>query len=495
MDASDSKIKNKKIFVVTLILIAIFCFVFTCFSLIVSKERIYPNIKIQGIDVGNLSKDQAKNKISLQFKDTLNSKKLFLSLEGRKWEFTYNELASLDIDETIDNAYALGREGNVFNRIKAYLVLNNKGGNIPLRIETNSEKIEETIDLLAEEIKEEAVDAKINYEDGGFLITPEKSGNSLQIKEAEILILEGLENLTDKTIDLPIDRINPKITKAMLKNIKEKLAGFTTKFNPSNKERSENLELASNMIDGKVLLPGEIFSTYEMIGPITHDNGYKNAPVIIDGQLEQDVGGGVCQIATNVYNAAVRSNLEIIERRHHSFPVSYVPIGQDATIAGNWIDMKFKNTLNYPIYIQMYLSGDNLITNIYGDKEESTEKIEMETEILKEIPPTINYKKDSSKSLSYKKIEKESKTGYKANVYKVTIDKGKVIKRELLHYDYYKPVNGVIIIGTKEKAFKSEDISIPTKKVSPEPNKPTQKPDLSNNLDEIINAEKLEEIQ
>jgi vancomycin resistance protein YoaR len=479
MEALVSKIKGKKTLIIVLIIFAIFVFVFTCLSIIVSKEIIFPNVKIQGIDVGNLSKSHAREKISQHFKDTLDNRKLLLSKNDRIWEYTYSDFeARFDVDNSIQSAYSLGKEGNIFSRIKSYLTLKNKGENIPLKIALNPYKVKKTIDFLAEDIKEEAVDAKISYEDGVFIITPEISGTSLQEKEAEIIITEGLENLTDKTINLPIDRINPKITEAMLKNIKEKISGFTTKFNKGNKERTENLQIASDMIDGKVLLSGEVFSTYEMIGPVTNDNGYKNAPVIVNGQLENDVGGGVCQVATNVYNAAVRSNLEIVERRHHSFPVSYVTIGQDATIAGDWIDMKFKNTRNYPIYIQMYLSGDNLITNIYGDKEGSTERIELETDILTEIPPTISYIEDSSKFSDYKKVEKESKTGYKVNVYKVSYDNGLVIKKELLHNDYYKPVDGVIIVGSKEKEVKSENI---------------KKPDLNIETETEDQAEEIEE--
>lgn len=450
MEVLPLKLKDNKFLIIILILIAIFIFIFICFSYIISKEIIYSNIKIQGIDVGSLSKNQAKEKITLHFKDILNDKVLLLSCEEKIWEVPYNEFdANYNIDQSINEAYALGKEGNLFYKIRNYLILNNKGKDISLNIEVNSDKIKERIELLAEEVEEDATDAKIKYEDGEFIITSEKEGVSLQKMETEMLLIDGMKNLSEQVINLPIKHTNPKITATMLKNIKEKMASFTTRFNPDKEERTENLKIASNMINGKVLLPGEIFSAFETIGPITNTNGYKNAPVMINGKLEQDVGGGVCQVVTNVYNVAVRSNLEIIERRHHSFPVSYVTIGQDATIAGDWIDMKFKNTLNHPIYIQIYLSGDNLITNIYGDKEGNTQEIKLETEILEVIPPNITYKKDHTKYTDYFKIEKESKKGYKANVYKVIYHNKKIIKKELLHHDHYKPVHGIIVVGIK----------------------------------------------
>lgn len=449
MEALVFKIRNKKILLSVFILIITILFIFAYLGIIASRDMIYPNIKIQGINVGKLTKDQGKEKLNKNLGEFLSKDKLLLSLDKRNWEFNYNELGvNFDIDRSIEKAYELGKDGNIFYKIKAYLFYKKHGEDIPLYVDINNSYIKKLVEKLENEIEEKAMDGKIARKNGSFMITPEKKGLSLDREKAEGLIVEGIKSLSKENIILPVRIRKPKITEDSLKVIKELLGGFSTKFKLSQKNRVFNLKIAAEMINGKVLLPGEVFSVYEMIGPVTRDKGYKDAPVIIGGQLKDDVGGGVCQIATNVYNAALRSNLAIIERRHHGFPVSYVTIGQDATIAGDWIDMKFKNSLKTPVFIEMYLNGDNLVTNIYGEKKGN--KIELESEILGEISPKTIYKKDNSKYTDYKKVEKESKKGYKVNVYRVLYDNGNIIKRELLHNDFYKPVDGIIVIGTKK---------------------------------------------
>ena len=463
MEALVSRIKNKKALLAIFILFIASLLLFTYLTTIVSKDIIYPNIKVQGISVGKLTKDQGKEKLDKDLGEILREGRLLLSLDKRNWELSFNELGvKFDIEKSIEEAYGRGKEGNIFNKIKAYLFLSKNGEDIPLHIDIDKDPIKKIIDELAAEIEEKPIDGKIARKNGSFIITPERKGVSLDKEGTEALIVDKIKGLSGENIIIPIRESHPKITESSLKSIKETLAEFATKFKLSQKNRVFNLKNAADMINGKVILPGEIFSVYEMIGPVTKDKGYKDAPVIIGGQLKDDVGGGVCQIATNVYNAALRANLSIVERRHHGFPVSYVTIGQDATIAGDWIDMKFKNTLNSPIFIEMYLNGDSLITNIYGEKKGN--KIELKSEITNEISPKIIYKKDNSKYTDFKKVEKESKKGYKVNVYKLTYDNGYIIKKELLHNDFYKPVDGIIVIGTREinnsesiKSSKSRD--------------------------------------
>ncbi|HHT50963.1 MAG TPA: hypothetical protein GXZ78_05780 [Eubacteriaceae bacterium] len=450
MEALVSKIRNIKILLTVLILIFTFLLIFTYLSIIVSRDIIYPNIRVRGINVGELTIEQGKEKLNKELGEIINKDKLILALDKRNWEYTFKELGvEVDIEKSIKSAYKRGKEGNILNKIKLYIFLYKNGEDIPLQVDINNNQLRRVIDELAIEIREEPVNGKIEYKEGSFIITPERKGISLDKEATEKLIIEGIKSFSKESIIMPIRVSGPRITEASLRRIKEILAGFSTKFNLNQKNRVSNLKIAADMINGKVLLPGEIFSVYETIGPVTKDNGYKAAPVIINGQLKDGVGGGVCQIATNIYNAAIRSNLEIVERRHHGFPVSYVTIGQDATIAGDWIDLKFKNTLDSPIFIEMYLSGDTLVTNIYGEKRGN--KIELKSEIISEILPKTIYKKDNSKYTDYKKVEKESKKGYKVNVYKLTYANGNIIKKELLHHDFYKPVNRIIVIGTKER--------------------------------------------
>ena len=129
------------------------------------------------------------------------------------------------------------------------------------------------------------------------------------------------------------------------------LSEFSTQYATSNVNRSTNLKLASDKINGVVVMPGETFSFNKTVGKRTAEAGYKEAAIFSDGQVTNDIGGGICQIVTTLYNTVVQSNLDIVSRRNHMFTTSYVKPGMDATVAWGSTDFKFKNLRDYPIKI------------------------------------------------------------------------------------------------------------------------------------------------
>ncbi len=437
------KFKVAIIFITCLFLI----FIFKAYW--ISRNIIYPHIKVYGVEIGNLTREQAKVKLAENIGKIIGEKSLVFSYQEEKWKIPYRDFnIQYDIEKTVDQAYYLGRDGNLLDKIRTYFQFRNQEKKLPLEISMDSNKIQKIIDQLEEKVNIKAEDAQIELKDQQIKILSEKTGRMLEEKKLEEIIREYLQFSKEQTIELPVKEVVPKITQEILNTINEKIASFSTNFNPQAKERVENLRIASDMTDGKILLPGEIFSVNKTIGPITKANGYKDAPVIVNGRLQSDVGGGVCQVSTTLYNAVVRANLEIVERQHHSMPVSYVPLGQDAAIAGDWKDFKFKNNSDYPIYIEMYIENNQIIANLYSNKELKQE-ISLETEIILTISPKTIYQRDSSKDITYKKVEREGKSGYQVHVYKVLYKNGKVIQRELLHKDYYQPVDKLMVVGTK----------------------------------------------
>ncbi len=452
MEALDSKLKNSRVLLTTGILLFTFFLIFILLFLKVNRDVIYPNIIVQGINVGNLNKEQAKNLLKENFDHVLGEKRIAFTYKDERWEFAYDEFESrYEYDKAIQEAFEFGKDANLLRRMKAYIGLIFNGKEFPLTISIEDELLQHILEEIGESIYRPSIDAQIKHVSGGFEITPEVCGERLQRDRANRWIRQALEAGREGNMELPVEMISPRITEEILNSIDSALASFSTSYNPNAKERAENLKIASSMINGVVLLPGDVFSTYEFIGPITEANGYKNAPVIVDGDLEPGIGGGVCQIATTLFNAAVRADLEIVERRHHSLPVGYVPLGHDATIAGDWIDFKFKNNKDYPLYIKMYLNGDRVVANIFGNHQDADKEIGLETEIISKIVPSIKYRKDPSKYTDYKKIERQARTGYKVNVYKIIYENGVETHRELLHYDYYRPVDGIIVVGTKDR--------------------------------------------
>ena len=144
----------------------------------------------------------------------------------------------------------------------------------------------------------------------------------------------------------------------------EVLATYTTKFNSNSKARTHNMKLSSIAIDNHVLNPGDVFSFNKVVGYAGPQQGYQKAVIFVEGKEEQAYGGGICQVSSTLYNAAMGAGLEIVERHPHSKAVGYVPKGKDAATSYNGVDLKFKNTHSFPVTINSYMSDSTFTTEI-----------------------------------------------------------------------------------------------------------------------------------
>lgn len=167
------------------------------------------------------------------------------------------------------------------------------------------------------------------------------------------------------------------------------IAGFSTVFDDSTPEEFENIKLASSKITGTVVNPGEVFSQNETAGPYTEERGYKEGSGYVGGEVVKDFGGGVCKVATTLYNTSIASDIDIVERHNHSMPVGYVPYGQDAAVAYGYKDFKFKNTTDDPMLIWTKLEDNRLYMGFYG--KEAAPEVVWEHETLSETETTTRY--------------------------------------------------------------------------------------------------------
>ena len=196
------------------------------------------------------------------------------------------------------------------------------------------------------------------------------------------------------------------------------LASFSTKY-VNNPDRTTNLRLAAGKIDGTVVLPGEIFSYNKVVGKRTIAAGYKNAAIYQDGQVTDGLGGGICQISTTLYNAAIEAGMLIEERRNHMFVPSYAGAGKDATVVWGSTDFKFENRRSYPIKIEATVSGGIARIKIYGlksDEEYDRYNLSIGSKTIKNTSTTLVVE-------SYRLYKDEN---------------GNVVKQDKLYTDTYK---------------------------------------------------------
>ena len=233
------------------------------------------------------------------------------------------------------------------------------------------------------------------YEEDPFKVYAEVVGVDFDLKNVESLI-SSHPNDTEYTVQLSYT--NPKVTVENL-NINvfpELLASFSTRYDAMNESRSTNLELAGGKINGTILAPNSEFSYNKVVGERSITAGYKEAKIYSNGQVVDGIGGGICQISSTLYNAAVFANLKVTERYNHQFICSYVPAGRDATVVYGVKDLKFVNTRKYPIKIMVSLNSGIAKVDIYGIKEEDEYDISFDIETVADTKYKVRYQIDSS---------------------------------------------------------------------------------------------------
>ena len=268
------------------------------------------------------------------------------------------------------------------------------------------------IDKIHNEIYKEPVNAY--YTTNPYVVYPHENGVDFNISVDEA---KAMLNEVKDEYEIPLKYTAPSVTTNMIgtEAFPDLLAKFSTNYNARDTDRTTNLRLAAEKINGTVLMPGETFSYNTVVGERTIAAGYKEAAMYQNGEVVDGLGGGICQISTTLYNAVLYSNLEIVERKNHQFVPSYASAGRDATVVYGSIDFKFKNTRNYPVKILCTVSGGVAKCEIYGLKENPDYDVEITS-----------------------RVTETTATSIKSETYKTVRQNGQVISSERINKDTYK---------------------------------------------------------
>lgn len=460
MDAFVSVDKKtiKKISIIAGILIFIIIIFMGLYIWLFNSSKIFPNVYINSVNVGRLAPREAESKINRWLEGELDSFVIRLVYGDNVWSLTHKDMElNYFTGDSIEKAYEVGRKGNHFHRMRTILSLRRNPRIIKLIPDYNLPKIENKVDEISKIINKSPVDAKIERKDGNFIITGEIPGAEIEKEILKYNISTAINNINSVSVNIETKSIKPRIVKKDLKNIEDLIGESFTSFNSQDKGRTENIKIAAGVINSTVLMPEEDFSFNDSTGPRNAGAGYKEASVIVDGEFTTGIGGGVCQVSTTLYQMALKSDMEIISRQNHGLPVSYVPMGQDATVAYGYIDFKFKNNKEYPVYIEGLVEGSTLYMRLYGKKTNNI-YINLESRILEVIEPKMQIRKDGNMYLSERKVGKSGKKGYRIETYKVYLQEGLELRRELVSKDYYPPRGGIIIEGMKQMEPEPEDL-------------------------------------
>jgi vancomycin resistance protein YoaR len=251
----------------------------------------------------------------------------------------------------------------------------------------------------------------------------------------------------------------------------KKQSEFSTDYASSTIQRKENINLAFSKINGTVLNSGEEFSFNAVVGERTAENGFKEAKVILAGEYENGIGGGVCQASTTLYNAVIRAGLDVMEVNPHSMPASYVPLSLDAMVSWGYSDLKFVNNTDGPLFIKTLTDGSKLTATIYGNTLKENQKAVPRAELIKTLPHEGDKVVADIEGKYADKImfkgeyvrETSPKEGYESRAYIDFYENGILVNSKEIRHDIYKPKQGVVYEGAE---ILPEGMTLPPNNVS-----------------------------
>lgn len=449
---------HKKNFIVVgaVILFLIVCSVIYYFSE-VKDTRIYRGVKVDNIDVSHLTKEQAMEKVAkekekeaqntIDFIDPTTKSETQPSSKGTSYPLTLKDLGfQPEISTAVERAYQFGRSSSGLENFWNITTATFFHRNFVLDETFDQTKLNEMMDYLAAKVYVLPQNAYISTtEDDQMILHREELGKYLDVNEMKKLLSTDLAHT--KEIVLPVYTKEPEIKEEYFKGIDKLLASFTTDYSSSEKNRKSNIAIAAQTFNDLLVQPGQTVSFNNEIGDITAEKGYKNAGVIVNGEFDRGMGGGMCQVSTTLYNAVVRADLEIVERYNHSRPISYVPLGTDAAVARGYKDFRFKNNTNHSIYIKSSADNKKLTFKIFGNSADRDYSIQLDPKLLSVIQPNVVTKYTTSLSSGETNVEKSGSKGYSYKTYKEKVKDGEVVERTELNTSYYIPQDRIILVG------------------------------------------------
>lgn len=511
---------------------------------VLSSDKIYNGVQVDSLSAGGLTRQELASLLQRNYTDKLSSYKLKIKYKNVTEEFSSRDLqAGFAVDEAVSAAFAIGRTGNIAERLVSIMETARNGTAVELKVDYDQKKaeaianslydktlikvkeadlliqedrvtirsgyhgesidkarllqqIEDNIRVLgsdpvqvdavitppspidvedyADKINREPADAAAKIENNSVTIIPHVVGRHID-KSSLVSIAAELEKTENTEKILPVVFIQPKLTTTALNEqlFKDTLYTMQTRFKTdtvNNANRGENIRIAVSKINGLMLAPGQVFSFNQVVGPRTEAGGYKVAHVYSGGKIIDDVGGGICQVSTTLYNSVLFSDMEVVERNDHQFTVSYVPYGQDAAVSYGGPDFKFRNSTRWPIRIEGRVTKDNRIFfSLVGTRENPGREVEIVHETVKTTEYGKKYVDDPTLEEGKTVVKQKGMKGYLINTYKIIKQDGKITSKTKIYSSVYKALDEEILKGTKKVQAPAVQTTEPAPTPSPSP--------------------------
>ena len=392
----------------------------------VDHEGFYDNITIDGVNVAGRSYNDVLSSLAAHEQSLRDNVSVTLVCGDQTRTITADELDyHTNYEDVVRQAWQVGHEGTVAQRYQAIRRLQESGANYIVDRGWDASLLRAITNTLAEELTVKARNAAVtdfNLSTLSFSFSGEQVGEYVDPEQLYNTVYTALVTGSGaQTVVVSRQEIAPKVTLSELQSRMGMISEAKTTAS-GNKNRKSNIKLALSTLNGVCIQPGEVFSFNGTVGERTEAAGYKSAGAFVDGLLSEEVGGGICQVSTTLFNAVAKSDLEVTARSPHSRPVGYIDKGKDAAVSWPNQDFKFMNDTDYPVYIVAHYDDDEsrVYIALYGLKLADGVYITIEAKTLKtEQPgdPVYIYTKDLP--TGKKKLIEDAREGYYAESYKI----------------------------------------------------------------------------
>ncbi len=421
-------------------------------------DRIYPGTFIDNVQVDGMTREEAVRAVNAVHEDRGRAFDIVVSVGNESWHVNSERVpVSRNTEEIVERAWANGRSNTASLGTGDMTPFQERVRKLSERVDSKDphpatfatvqdydhQALRNLTDGIVNYVNRDPVDSMVksfDFNTHTFTFTDDKPGARLDPDELYTQMTDLLDDgVTQKEVRVVPEKILAEKTKTEMMNNFGLISAYTTQTT-KDKNRNNNIQLSAQAISGRTVQPGEVFSFNEATGERTAAKGYKEAPAISGGQSKDEVGGGVCQTSSTLFNAVVRADLEIVERNPHAWPSSYIEKGFDATVNWPGLDFKFRNNTDDPIFIIAGYSNRKVTVNIYGMSLGPGVKIDLESELVRTIPQPegVNYVVNTDLAPGEQKKTVNGRKGYEVTTWKIWYQGNREIKREVLFKTTYK---------------------------------------------------------
>ncbi|MGI5838464.1 MAG: VanW family protein [bacterium] len=407
-----------------------------------ASTRLRYQLHIGNVDVGYLTPEQAVRRLSRVYAPAAGLP-LTLTYEGGMVSAPPSALGlRIDYERAVAAAFAVTQEKrwNILFRPVA----------LPLPVTVDHSVFRRFMQPIAAACETEPRDAVAIIAGDTWTIAPANDGRGIAYNALAASLQSAVLAPAGRTVSIPLLTLPPRVTAEELaaRGARSILSKFRTYFNEKDVNRSSNIRVSCEALVAYWVEPGGVFSYNAVTDRSANIHRYKEAKVYEQGRVVSGVGGGVCQVSSTLYNAALLAGLEITERHPHSLTVPYIAPGRDATVSDGVADLKFKNNTGHYLLIAVTAENGTLTARFFGQAAEPQEII-IRTAVVREIPPPVHSIKDTNLAEGEQKTVQAGKKGCQVKTWRIIKKDGKEISRALLSVDTYQPLEAVVRVGTR----------------------------------------------